>query len=54
MSCKISDVFLCFETLDMQDWNKEVILGKYEEAKKHLLAMFEKQLGIMHGEGEQK
>ena len=50
IQCKISELFLCFEMLDMQHWSKELVLSKYQELKKHLLKAFEKQLAIVNGE----
>ena len=38
VSMKVSEVFLCFETLELGEWNKDTILSKYQELKKHLLA----------------
>jgi len=50
MSCKISEVFLCFEMLEMKDWQKETVIQKYQQSKRFHLDNFEKQLGIVHGE----
>ena len=50
ITCKISDVFLCCEMLDMKHWSKETILSKYGELKKHTLEAFEKALGLYMGE----
>lgn len=36
--------------LEMKDWSKETVLNKYEELKKHMLSVFEKQLDVIHGE----
>ena len=50
LECKVSEVLLCFEMLDMPQWSKETVTSKYEELKKYLLSVFEKQLDIVHGE----
>jgi hypothetical protein len=46
----VSEILLCFEMLEMKDWSKETVLNKYEELKKHMLSVFEKQLDVIHGE----
>lgn len=52
MSCKVKDVLLCFESLEMEHWRKEEVISKYQELKKFTLEGFEKQLDIQYGELE--
>ena len=46
MSCKVKDVFLCFEMLEMENWKKETVISKDQELKKFTLEGFEKSLEI--------
>ena len=36
----ISDVFLCFEMLEVQDWSEETVISKFQANKKHDLKVF--------------
>jgi hypothetical protein len=47
---KISNVFICLEMLDVDKWNDELVIKKYQESKRASLKTLQNNTDVVYAE----